>query len=184
MQRFLPCLLGCFFIVNFLEAQPKYDAALSKIEARYEYGDYDAALSALNKFQKKTSKKLGNQHPYLATFYLRRAKYNLASGFLPEFEADVKSAISASISLHTEASVKHGVLILEVGELYNQNGAYRQAKEYLDKAKKIVEGASKDALLEARWDVEMAEALSGQGFYKEAIALLKKQEQFYVSRAV
>lgn len=178
---FLSLLLSLSAIAG---AQTKYDGMLTKAESAYNNGDYSGAIKTLNKLNKKASKKLGSQHIYLPTIYVRTAKYDLASGFLQEFEVSVKNALAASKSIHQEESVEHGTMLLEVGELYNQNGAFRQAKEYLAESKKILDRGFMTEPLQARWDVAMAEALAGQGFFKEALTILKASEQYYVGRAV
>jgi len=168
-----------------LLAQPKYDKAIQKAEAYYETGDYKSALSTLEKFKKKAFKKLGPQNPYTVTYYISKAKYILATGLLSEFEPNLQSAINASLSINQENSQKHGQLLMDAAELYTKNGMYKTSKGYLYKAKKILEtGDFLNALIQARWNVDMAEVLGGQGFYNEALEFLWAAKRFYAPRAV
>ncbi len=158
---------------------------IGKAEASYTIGDYAKANKFLAKFKKKSTKKLGAQNEYTAKYHTLLAKYKLAAGLVLDFETSVKNAIDASIALNTEESKKHGLLLLEVASLYNLNGAYRQANEYLDKSKVILDqGANFDKKTEAAWSIVKAEALAGQGFYNEALALLKSYDTYYSGRSL
>src|SRR6267378_4592645 len=77
--------------------QTKEEKAIQAAETVYETGDYKKAQSSLDKFKKKTFKKLGAENQYTATYYLLTAKYNLASGLFVDFELNMKTAISSSI---------------------------------------------------------------------------------------
>ncbi len=167
-------------------AEPtKNDKAILAAEVIYETGDYKKAQASLDKFKKKAFKKLGQQNPYTATYYLLTAKYNLASGLLLDFESNVQSAITSSITNNQENSLKHGLLLLDVSELYTQNGSFQKAKGFLNDAKKILTGGKfMTEAIQSRWNVDRAEALAGQGFYNEALELLWTSKSFYQRRAV
>lgn len=166
-------------------AQSKYDKMIAKAEGAYETGDYAKAMKYLAKFNKKASKKLGKQNEYTPTYNLLLGKYNLASGLVLEFEGNIKAAISASVAINKENSQKHGLLLLDVAELYNLNGAYFSAEEYVNQAQKILDaGSFLDKITKARLDVIRAEALSGKGFYNEALDLLRENEKIYSGRAL
>src|SRR3981189_3548555 len=109
-------------------AQSKDEKAIQAAETIYETGDYKKAQSSLDKFKKKAFKKLGAQNQYTATYYLLTAKYNLASGMFVDFESNMKTAISSSISVNQENSQKHGWLLLAAGEVYAQSGSFKVAK--------------------------------------------------------
>lgn len=174
-----------FLTTHFVFAQTKYDKTMAAIEATYETGDYKKTLASLEKFKKKSFKKLGNQNPYLVRYYLMIAKCDLAAGMFSEFETNLKTAISNSITMNTENSKSHGMVLLEAGQLYTQNGSYRVAKQYLADAKNIFsKGNFFDEDTKARWSVAQAEALTGQGFFTEANQLLIDQEKYFAGRAV
>ncbi|MCW5911464.1 MAG: CHAT domain-containing protein [Cyclobacteriaceae bacterium] len=166
-------------------AQAKYDKMLTKVEASYTTGNYSKAISGLNKFKKKAFKKLGQQNVYTPTYYMRLAKYNLASGYINEFETNVQQAVSSSKGIHQENSKSYGLILVEAAELHNMNGSYRVAREYLTQAKEVLEGGDfmKD-LTKGRYELALAETLTGQGYYSEAIEILNEQERFYAGRAV
>ncbi len=168
-----------------LFAQSKYDKGLAKAEAAYEIGDYNTAKKNLAKIKKKINGKLGQQNQYTAAMYLMQAKYDLGMGMPFDFEANLQSALSASAALNTENSEKYGSLLIEGAELHNLNGSYRIAKEYLLKARKTLDagGWLKDPI-KTRFDLAMAETLTGQGFYNEAIEILKAREPYLIGRAV
>jgi len=178
-----------FILVLFLSqgahAQSKWDKMIGKAEASYKIGDYTKANKNLAKFNKKATKKLGKQNEYTPTYYVLLAKYKLAAGQLLDFESNIESAVSTSIAINKESSKKHGVLLLDIAELYNKNGAYRQALKYLDQSKSILDKeANFDKQTEASWSVDRAEALGGQGFYNESIKLLKQYENYFAGRAL
>jgi CHAT domain-containing protein len=168
-----------------LFAQSKYDKGLQKAEAAFEIGDYNGAKKNLAKIKKKINSKLGAQNQYTAGMYLMDAKYDLGLGMVYDFENNLQNALKASQTLNTENSANYGSMLIEGAELYNLNGSFRLAKEYLIKSKKILEtgGWLKDPL-KLRWDFAMAETLTGQGFYNEAIDILKARESYLIGRAV
>lgn len=171
--------------VMSVSAQTKYDKTMASIEATYETGDYKKTLSALEKFKKKSFKKLGTSNPYLVRYYMMIAKCDLASGMFTEFESNLKTAISTSLSVNTENSKSHGMVLLEAGELYTRNGSYKIAKQYLTDARVIfTKGGFFDEDAKARWEVAQAEMLTGQGFYQQAADLLLKNSTYFAGRAV
>ncbi len=170
---------------TFSFAQSKYDKMLLKAETAYEKGDYKSATKALTKFEKKSSKKLGKQNKYTPTYYILMAKYKLSSGLLPEFESNLQTAISSSDGVNMGNNLNKGLILLSAAELYIQNGAFRVAKDYLNDSKKILDpeaGFTKE--LKARWDMDMAEVLTGQGFYNESLELLKANDTYFAGRNV
>ncbi|MBI1768208.1 MAG: CHAT domain-containing protein [Bacteroidetes bacterium] len=172
-------------IVSEAFSQAKYDKAIKATQDKYEIGDYRKAISGLEKFKNKAFKKLGAQNAYTANYYYLLAKYHLATGKITEFENSVQTAISTSIAANKENSQKHGQRLADIAELYILNGSHRVARGYLDQAKKIlVEGNFMTDAIKARWGVLQAEALTGQGYYTEAIDVLRDQEKYFVGRAV
>ncbi|MBS1681145.1 MAG: CHAT domain-containing protein [Bacteroidetes bacterium] len=168
-----------------LFAQAKYDKAIKATEVSYEAGDYKKAISRLEKFKKKAFKKLGTQNKYTATYYYLMAKNCLASGRITDFEGNAQTAITSNVSINNEQSQKHGELLSDIGELYVLNGSYRVAREYLEQSKKILDaGNFMTEDNKAKWGIRYAEALTGQGYFNEAIALLNDQEKYYAARAV
>ncbi len=147
-------------------------------EVAYETGDYKKAISNLEKFKKKAFKKLGQQNAYTVQYYLLLAKYHLASGKIRDFETNVELAVNASLTLNKSNVSNHAKLLTDIGELYILNGSYRTAREYLDQSKKIL-----DATSLPRWNLLYAEALTGQGYYNEALGILRDQEKYFSGRA-
>jgi CHAT domain-containing protein len=166
-------------------AQNKWDKSIAKAEVLYNSGAYSAASKALGKFKKKVNAKLGAQNEYTPTIFLLQAKYDLASGLPVEFESNLQSALNATAALSSEKSEKYGAMLINAAELHNLNGSYRQSREYLVNAKKILEELSlmKDPI-KAKWDLVMAEALTGQGFYNESLELAKSRESYFAGRAL
>lgn len=175
-------LIFCFGVSM---GQSKYDKMLKAAETSYELGDYSKAISSLEKFKSKAFKKLGKHNVYTPTYYLLSAKYNLASGYISEFESNLYTAVTTSISIHQENSLNHILILIGGAELHNINGSYLDARNYLANAKKLFEGgAPVTDVIKAQWNMALAEALTGQGFYNEALQILKEHEKFYVGRAV
>ncbi len=178
---FLLILLGYGEVMG----QGKYDKMLKTAEVSYEAGNYAKALSSLEKFKKKAFKKLGQHNPYTPTYHLLNAKYNLASGYIPEFVSSVQTAVSTSISINQENSEAHLKILIGAADLYNMNGSYLEARSYLDNAKKITDGgiAASD-LTKALLRISVAEAMTGQGYFNESIGILVEMEKFFAGRAV
>ncbi|MEQ8424419.1 MAG: hypothetical protein RIA63_06895, partial [Cyclobacteriaceae bacterium] len=178
-------IIVLFFATHLTFAQSKYDKMIGKAEASYSTGDYAKANKFLAKFNKKATKKLGKQNEYTPKYHTLLAKYKLAAGMVLDFESSVKNALESSIALNQEESKNHGLLLLDIAELYLQNGAYRQANEYIDKSKAILDkGANFDKLTEASWSLYKAEALAGQGFYNESLSILREYDAYYAGRAL
>lgn len=166
-------------------AQKKYDKQVAKIDRYYESGRYPKALSALNKFRKSVTGKLGATNAYMPGYYIREAKINLNAGILTGFETSLTNAINTSVTVNGADSLKHASILVDVADAYNQYGYYRLSREYLTQASAIIAKAPrKDDALQGRLTLEMAEALTGQGFCNEAINVLREKESFYASRAV
>ena len=166
-------------------SQSKYDKMLKSAEVSYELGDYSKASASLEKFKSKAFKKLGKHNPYTPIYYLLSAKYSLASGYVSEFESNLYTAINTSIAINSENSLEHILILISGAELHNINGSYLDARTYLTNAKKLFEGgAPVTDVVKGQWSMALAEALTGQGFYNEAIEILNEQEKFYVRRAV
>ncbi len=179
-------MMVCLFLMATVAiAQSKLDKAVKAVETAYELGDYGKATSLLEKFKKKNFKKLGDSNPYLVKYDVLSAKMHLASGRFNEFEISIQSAIANSLKIDKENSQKYGMLLLNAAELYSQNGSYRVARNYLADAKKNLEASAtfKEGT-RAQWEVVMAEAMTGQGYYNAAIELLRKNEKYYAGRAI
>lgn len=165
-------------------AQSKNEKFLNKAEASYNIGDYSKAFKSLEKFRKKVNKKLGTPNVYTPVYYLANAKYNLMSGMIQNFESNVQSALT-SIGQSTEKSEAHAGIIIDAASLYGFSGSYKKSRELLDQAKSYMDAAgfTKDPL-KAKWDIAYAEALSGQGYYKEALDILTERKPYFAGRAV
>jgi CHAT domain-containing protein len=183
MKTLLSTLIA-FVLCYQVFAQSKNEKAIQKAEVAYEKGSYTSAINALNKFYSKFSKKAGKQNEYTATYYLRLAKYNLGSGLIGDFELNLKNAVAASEAINLANSLKHGLVLLEAGELNIQNGAYRVAKDYLNQSKKIFDGGFMTDPIKGRWNMALAETLTGQGFFNESLQILKEYETFFAGRAL
>src|SRR5262245_17772048 len=91
-------------------AQDKWQKMINKAEAAYTTDDYKSANSSLEKFRKKSTKKFGKQNEYTPQYYMLLAKYNLATGLVIDYEANVKTAISNSLLLNKENTLKHSTI--------------------------------------------------------------------------
>lgn len=184
-NRLIRVLIVAMIISTSSFAQKKFDKQLAKADKLYNAGSYSKAMKALTKFKKSVTGKLGPTNAYMPGYYIREARTNLNLGVLVGFETSLNNAISASFTLYGEEGVKHAATLADVGETYNQYGYYRLSREYLEKAMAIVSKAvPEDPILKGRVSLELAEALTGQGFCNEAIRLLRENEKFYASRAI
>ena len=174
-----------FFLTLASQAQSKWDKSIAKAEAAYEIGSYKSASILLEKFKKKVNAKLGARNQYTPTIYFLQAKYELASGLPNDFETDLQNALNAGLTFYSENSEKYGTMMIDAAELYNLNGSYRLAKDYLGRAAKILDaGKFMTESIKARWDLIMAETLTGQGFYNESLALARSRETYFARRAI
>ncbi len=173
------------FLSTFVVGQTKYEKGLNKAEAAYKIGDYTSARKNLEKARKKITAKLGAQNQYTPGIYLSLAKYDLASGMPLDFEFNLQNALSSAKALYTETSEKYGSMLVDAAELYNQNGSYRVAREYLDNAKKILDAGSfmKDPI-KAHWDLVRSETLAGQGYFNESLDLMNSRFSYFAGRAI
>lgn len=164
-------------------AQSKNEKFLKKAEAAYAAGDYGKAFKTLEKFRKKVNKKLGTPNQYTPIYYITYSKYNLASGMVLEFESNLQSAIT-SINTGSERTEKSFDLLIEGGKLYNQNGSYLKARQLLESVQNSLEVAGwlKDPI-KAKLDLALAEAYAGQGYYTQAIDILKERQPYFQGRA-
>ncbi len=183
MKAHVVMLLLFQFLFSMLSAQSKFDKTIETIEATYEQGSYKKALKAVEKFKLATEKKLGADNQYTPTCFLLTAKLKVASGLVMEFESILNNAITSSIKVNQEQSQNHALVLIQVGEIYNQNGSFRNAKENLTKAKGILKAGSffKEGV-KARWQAAFAETLAGQGFFNEAIEQFQECEKHYITR--
>lgn len=167
-----------------LFAQAKYDKYLVKAEGYYKTGDYIKSSSTLTKLKKKT-KKLGSVNAYTPKYHLLLAKNNLAAGLLIDFESNLNQAIVTTAELNKESSLEYGMVHLDGAKLHNQNGTYRIARDLLSKGKKIIDsGSFMTETIQANYDIILAETLSGQGYFNEALDILRNREIYFLGRAV
>jgi tetratricopeptide (TPR) repeat protein len=182
--RALVFLLVFGFVTTSL-AQAKYDKMYNKAEATYQAGDYKTAASSLEKFYSKASKKLGKQNKYTTQYNLAKTKYALATGMLNDFETLVKQTIEQSTGINTAKSQAHALLLLSIAELYNDGGMPKIAIDYVKQSRQILkDGGFLDDVTTARLDLVEAEAITGQGFYREALDMLRSRERIFAGRAV
>jgi hypothetical protein len=73
--------------------------------------------------------------------------------------------------------------MLSIAELYTQQELYKTAIQYLDDAKRVLVNDMTEPT-KARMDIDLAEIMIGQGYYAEALELLKSRERYFIGRAV
>jgi CHAT domain-containing protein len=187
MKRFsfFTLILILLFSTTHSWGQSKYEKMLRDAETNYEAGNYSKAMSSLAKFKKKAFKKLGQQNVYTPTYYMLLAKYNLASGYITDFESNLSLAITNSKSIDKENSQAYGVKLVEAAELHNLNGSYRISREFLSQAQSVLDagGFMKD-VIKGQYSLALGEALTGQGYFTEAVQLLNEQEKYFIGKAV
>lgn len=163
--------------------QAKYDKALKKADALYETGDYEKFKKSLDKFKKKVNGKLGRQNKYTVAIGLREARHNLATGMLVGFDASVNTTLQSSIAINGESTRQHASTLLDIADLYLLSGHYRLSREKINEALTILRGtADITDDFKARVDLLQAEAMTGQGYYNEAIDILKARTDYFAGR--
>lgn len=176
------CLL--FFALIFPQASFSQKLKhLKKADSYYAEGSFSKAVKALNKF-KASIPKSGSGN-YLSAYYIREARFNLAQGILSGFDASLNNAITSSATAVGENSVAYGLTLLEVASIYNDYGNYRISREYVTKAKSVIEAAGEmTEVLRLRILLIEAEAMIEQGFCNEALSVLRSNETLFARRAV
>ncbi|HQQ97044.1 MAG TPA: CHAT domain-containing protein [Cyclobacteriaceae bacterium] len=172
-------------LITPLFGQSKWDKSLAKVEAAYAMGSYQEASTLLEKFKKKVNSKLGPKNPYTHTIYFLQAKYALAIGMPTDFESNMQLAIDACKAAYGESAEQVGAMLMDAADLYNQNGSFRVAHEYLDRSRSTLEtaGSWKDPL-KANWEIIRAETLTGQGYYRESLKIILERLPYYAKRAI
>lgn len=183
-MKTLHSLLFVIFFCTLAGAQSKYDKMIAAAETAYEQGNYNKAISSIEKFKSKAFKKIGTPNPYLPLYYLYLAKYNLGAGLTKNFESNIQAAIAANSANKKDDGISMGQLLIDVADLYNQYGSYRVAREYLAKAKTNLDQANAvPDEIKNRWKMIQAESLIGQGYNNEALSYLHEVERYYLKRA-
>lgn len=186
ITRFYPLtVLLCLFLLHPGIAQnKKLDKSLRKADGYYKAGNFSKALKALNKF-KSGAQKLSSQNNYMLEFYIREARMNLAIGMIDGFEQSLSSALETSKTVYGESSTSFANTLLDVGEIYNEYGNYRVARDYIEQAESLLQRTDQlNDLLKGEIALLKAEALIGQGFANEALELLSTVESHFTTRAV
>lgn len=163
----------------------KLEKSLVKPEEAYAVGDYKKAKSGLTKARKKINSKLGTQNGLSARMYLLDAKCDLGLGMPKDFEANLQNALKACAAISSETSAKYANVLIESADLYNQNGSYRIAREYEDKATRVLDvGTFEKNMLRARLEIVTGETMVGQGYWNEGLKLARANESYFARRAV
>lgn len=178
-------VLLILLILNTGHAQnKKLDKALKKADADYNAGSFSKALKTLKKF-KSGALKISAQNNYMVAYYIREARINLAIGVLDGFENSLSNALTASLAVFGENSTSYAVTMLDIGEIYNEYGNYRMAREYIEKAEALLNKTNQmNEALTGKIALLKSESLIGQGFANDALELLSEVEKYFVSRAV
>ncbi|MEQ8926205.1 MAG: tetratricopeptide repeat protein, partial [Fulvivirga sp.] len=170
--------------VSFSYGQ-KWDKYIDKADEQYEEGDYEKAKKTLDKFKKKVIKKLGANNEYMPGYHLRSAKFNLALGYLSEYQNGIENSLQSSISANGENSSAHGQNLIAIAEIVAHYGNYVESKNYLDKGiKTLQETDSYDENTKAKTELTTAEILTGQGYYTKALKYIEEHLEYFRSRAV
>ncbi len=185
MKNYKIFILLICLITQTIYAQSKWDKAIGKADTYYEIGDYEKANKSLQKFNKKAKKKLGADHDYMAGYYMREAKYNLAWGLLGDFENSISQSLITSKNKYGKNSTEHAKYLLEAAEAYTHYGNFVIAEEFVNEAKKTQESSTeKDENLKAKIQLMTARIYAGQGFYSKAQKFVDEIDQYLSSRAV
>ena len=163
----------------------KFDKSLRKIDRYYAEGNFPKANSGLDKLRKSIIAKMTVKNPYMPGLFLREAKIDLASGLLKDFDKTLNDALLSSNAIYGDNSTSYASTLVDVAVIYNDYGNYRISREYVDRARNLLVSTNQlTDLLKTRLSLVEAEALTGQGFSNEAIALLRSVESHFAGRAV
>jgi CHAT domain-containing protein len=186
MKKFRPVFFLLLIISLPVVAQnKKIDKSLKKIDKYYAEGNLMKASSGLKSLKSSVAAKMGASNTYMPGLYLREARMNLALGLLSDFDNILARAITESINIFGENSKSYATMLLEVALIYNEYGNFRIAREYVEKSRAVLSKTEEiEEPLRARMALIEAEAMIGQGFCHDALALLNEYEKYFASRAV
>jgi tetratricopeptide (TPR) repeat protein len=177
-------VLCCILSVTAFSQNKKLDKALKKVDGYYASGNLPKATKALKKF-KSGAEKLTTQGNYMVDYYIREAKLNLTAGILTGFDASLTNALSTSEKNFGATSTSYANTLIDVAEIHNDYGNYRVSHDYLEKSRSILDRSGQlDDAFKTRIALVKAEALIGQGFFGQGIALLRATENYLAARAV
>src|SRR5688572_20176663 len=163
----------------------KIDKSLKKVDKYYAEGNFPKAGSGLLKVKKSIIAKSGQKSSYMPGIYIREARINLASGLLKDFDKTLNDALLSSSSIFGDNSTSYASTLIDVAAIYNEYGNYRISREYVDRAREVLSKTNQlNDQLKARMALVEGEAMTGQGFSNEAIALLRSMESYFAGRAV
>lgn len=178
-------ILICFLFSTKLSSAQKWDKYIEKADNQYEQGDYEKAKKTLVKFKKKVTKKLGPTNEYLAGYYLRSAKFDLALGYLFDFKSDINQSIQSSIGANNENSELHAKNLIQIAKIMAHYGDYVTASHYLEQGISILKSIDKyDEHSIAKTQLTKARILTGQGYYSESLKFIEDHLNYFRSRAV
>lgn len=186
ISRFTLFILSSFVAIQPLFSQnKKFDKSLKKVDSYYASGSFTKAGSSLLKLRKSIVAKMGQQNTYMPGLYILEAHINLASGVLDGFDKTLDNAIASSLATFGENSANYATTMIDIAEIYNEYGNYRISREYLEKAKVLLNRTNQQSdYIKGRIALVEAEAMTGQGFCNDAISLLKSMDVYFAGRAV
>lgn len=162
----------------------KLDKRLAKIDNLYNAGSFEKAKKHLAKL-KKGATKLGGANNYMVSYHLKYARINFALGTVTEFEKSLTDALTLSRTTFGETSTSYAITLLDAADNYLEYGNFRMAREYIEQSETILTNTNElTEEFKGRIALSKAEALVGQGFSNDAIALLAEYEPYFVQRAV
>ncbi len=160
-----------------------WDKAFSKLDLKYEYGDYAGAKKGIDKLEKKVIKKLGGQHPIYVNTLIRKARYSNRLGLLGEVESNINKAMEVSTDANAENPTELGFTQKEAAKVMIDYGNYSLAQELVEAARTSLTGAGGMVPeVEAEIAVLEAKVLDGLGFYQEALTLTDAQLDHFETR--
>ncbi|HLF34144.1 MAG TPA: CHAT domain-containing tetratricopeptide repeat protein [Cyclobacteriaceae bacterium] len=150
----------------------KWQKDVDKIDAQYLIGSYPKAAKLNEKLRKKSAKKLGQENAYLITYYLNKAKINIATGELQTYENELNFAVALSERVHSAAPQEHAMTLLGVAGLYCWYGNYAKALGHWNNAIALLNQSGKNnGRHKVFADLVKIKIDGGMGYYKKAIAL-------------
>ena len=177
------CLVLLFALSSLPAHSQKWEKAFAKLDASYEYGDYAKASKGMLKLEKKIIKKLGGKSPVLANALVRKAQYQNGLGLLIDVEPTLDQALSLSTEINANNPAEHGFLLKEAAGIMISYGNFRKAADYAEESRKVLsESGNLIEDIEAELDVLEAQALTGKGYYRKAIAMVDSLNDFFEGR--
>ncbi len=176
-------IAALFISIGSMTYAQKWEKTFTKLDEKYQVGDYASAKKGIEKAEKKIKKKLGTDSPIYVNALIRKARYSNGLGLLNQVEPSIDQAMEISEKVNADNASEYGFTLKEAAKVLVDYGNYQKANELVKTSRSVLsESGNLIEEIEAELDVLDAQILSGKGFYRQAIALVDQRLEFFQGR--